>query len=90
MRWSETTQPWIFSGGQVAHHPMTAVGRPASEVMSHTARTLRRSLVTGSDSPVFGSMATKCPMPWASGVRPVAIVVHRIGESIGSEESSRP
>src|SRR6058998_2563568 len=52
--------------------------------MFQIAFTRRIWLVTGNCSPVFSFTATKCPMPCSSGGLPVAMVVHRIGLSIGS------
>src|SRR2546427_764987 len=47
-------------------------------------------LVTGISAPVFGFVATKWLIRWSAGDLPVAIVVHRIGDSIGSQLASRP
>src|SRR5262249_48146606 len=55
-----------------------------------SAFTLRIALVTGSCAPVRGLVATKCPMPWASGGLPVAMVVQMIGLRSGLLLGSRP
>ncbi len=81
--WSLTIAPCTASAGHVAHHPTTATFRCASDKMFQIAFTRRIRLVTGSCFPVCGLTATKCPMPCASGVLPVAMVVQMIGLRIG-------
>jgi len=82
--------PLTCSGGQVAHHPRVPTRLPASEKRFHRALTRRISLVTGAVRSLPASCTTKWPMPCWSGVLPVAIVVQRMGESIGWKLLSRP
>ena len=75
--------PSTVSGGQVAHHPTTPTLLPFFEAMFHTASVRRMALLTGCLDPSCGCSTVNEPMPCSSGVRPVAMVVHRIGLSMG-------
>ena len=82
--------PSTHSAGWVAHQPRMPVRRSKALRMFHSALTLRRSEVTGSSLLVAGSRTVNSRIPCLSGRLPVAMEVHRMGESIGSSETMDP
>src|SRR2546428_13200440 len=79
----------MLSAGQVAHQAMKSEESPASVRMFHIALARRKVELIGTIRPVRGSMTRKSLIPCRSGVFPVATVVHRSGDSVGTLERRR-
>src|SRR5881396_1276570 len=79
----------MLSAGQVAHQAMMSDGSPASVRMFQMALVRRNVELIGTLRPVRGSATRKSLIPCRSGALPVATVVQRIGERVGTLERSR-
>src|SRR5207247_8080294 len=79
----------MVSAGQVAHQAMKSEESPASVRMFHIALARRNVELIGTIRPVRGSITRKSLIPCRSGALPVATVVHRSGERVGTFERSR-
>src|SRR2546427_4768436 len=79
----------MLSAGQVAHQAMMSDGSPASVRMFQMALVRRNVELIGTLRPVRGSATRKSLIPCRSGVLPVATVVHRSGDRVGTLDRRR-
>ena len=81
----ETITPRTASAGWLACQPQTTERRPHWERMFHSALQVRVRVPTGRTPARSGVGSMNPRTPWAYARLPVAMLVHRMGESMGGE-----